>query len=554
VSPGLTRSLARKIAAKRTCCYIGFSSAKHFHGDLQERSLLLAMALTGNWGKPGTGFNQFLIPIDHIELLIGLEKPATTWELLRLRRTQRKLAKELREKDPEITDELVATEFHSRLTQLAGIVPPVFWMYNQVGYRKLWDRKEWNDPSQDRTFGEYLRESVERQYWNQHQAKPTAAQEPKVLMLMAHNPLRRERSGRQMYLEELFPKLDLIFGIETRMSSSAAFADILLPAAWYYEKADLTITFALNRYVALIEQAVEPRGEARPEWEIWVLLAEKIGERARVRGMTSFRDRTGAVRQYADLRKRFTIDGHLSTQEDVVEEFVRINEKVGTFPNGTTLKELKRRGQVPFAGFGAGYQKHAAAADLKPTEPYTCLKWHLDQHLPYPTYARRAQFYIEHEWYLEAGEALPTHKETPPVGGMHPFRIVSGHVRGSIHSLHIATPELARLHRGQPVLFVNDRVAEEKGIADGDMVRVFNDVGDFEVMTSTSAAVGPDQVVIYMWEPYQFVGWKSHDSLLVGMPKGIHMAGSYGQLRHFFGSGTPTPASDRGLRVDFERV
>jgi anaerobic selenocysteine-containing dehydrogenase len=97
-------------------------------------------------------------------------------------------------------------------------------------------------------------------------------------------------------------------------------------------------------------------------------------------------------------------------------------------------------------------------------------------------------------------------------------------------------------------------VAEEKGIADGDMVRVFNDVGDFEVMTSTSAAVGPDQVVIYMWEPYQFAGWKSHDSLLVGMPKGIHMAGSYGQLRHFFGSGTPTPASDRGLRVDFERV
>jgi len=26
-------------------------------------------------------------------------------------------------------------------------------------------------------------------------------------MLMAHNPLRRARSGRRMYVEELFPKL-----------------------------------------------------------------------------------------------------------------------------------------------------------------------------------------------------------------------------------------------------------------------------------------------------------------------------------------------------------
>ena len=38
-------------------------------------------------------------------------------------------------------------------------------------------------------------------------------------MLMAHNPLRRQRSGRQMYVEELFPKLDLIFGIPGQSTS-----------------------------------------------------------------------------------------------------------------------------------------------------------------------------------------------------------------------------------------------------------------------------------------------------------------------------------------------
>jgi anaerobic selenocysteine-containing dehydrogenase len=110
------------------------------------------------------------------------------------------------------------------------------------------------------------------------------------------------------------------------------------------------------------------------------------------------------------------------------------------------------------------------------------------------------------------------------------------------------------LHRGQPVVFVNDRVAAERGIADGDTVRLFNDVDSAELMVSTSAAVGPDQVLVYMWESFQFKDWKSHDAMLVGMPKGIHMAGGYGQLRHIFASGSPTPASDRGLRVDFVKV
>ena len=55
---------------------------------------------------------------------------------------------------------------------------------------------------------------------------------------------------------------------------------------------------------------------------------------------------------------------------------------------------------------------------------------------------------------------------------------MSGHIRGSIHSMHAATPELMRLHRGQPVLFVNDRVAAERGIADGERVRLFNDQDD----------------------------------------------------------------------------
>ena len=554
VGAELIRSLAGKIARKRTCCYIGFSSAKQFHGDLHERSLLLAMALTGNWGKSGTGFNCFLVPAEHVGLLMTLERPAARGGLLGMLVEHQKLKLEMWLEDREITEELVTAELMSRQTKRLGIVPPVFWFYYHAGYAKLWDRPEWRDPSVQRSFGQYLRESVERGWWDAQQARPGPEQQPKVLMLMAHNPLRRERSGRSLYVEELFPKLEMIFAVEARMSSSAAFADIVLPAAWYYEKDDTTITFGMNRYMALIERAVAPRGEAKPEWEIFAALARKVSERALARGISSFPDASGALRWYDGLGDRFTMSGHLESHEDVVREYMTIAVSSGLFAKGSTYETLKQEGQLPFAGFGKGQSHHSAATHVDPHKPYTSLRWHVEEGLPYPTYARRAQFYIDHEWYLEAGEALPTFKETPPIGGMHPFRLVSGHLRGSIHSMHIAVPEFLRLHRGQPVLFVNDRVAAARGIADGDTVRLFNDVDSAELMVSTSAAVGPDQVVVYMWEPFQFAGWKSHDAMLVGMPKGLHMAGGYVQLRHILASGSPTPASDRGLRVDFVKV
>jgi len=104
------------------------------------------------------------------------------------------------------------------------------------------------------------------------------------------------------------------------------------------------------------------------------------------------------------------------------------------------------------------------------------------------------------------------------------------------------------------VLFVNDRVAAERGIEDGEIVRLFNDVDESEIMVSTSGSVGPDQVVVYVWEPYQFKNWKSHDAMLVGLPKSIQLAGNYGQMDYVPTSGGPSPASDRGLRVDIAKL
>jgi DMSO reductase family type II enzyme molybdopterin subunit len=554
IHPDVIRELARKVARKRTCSLIGFTSPKHFHGDLMERSLLLAMALSGNWGKPGTGFNCFLIPDVGLFPVAAMEAPVERLGLLRLGAPAFAKSLWMKLRDPAANDELASIEFETEMSKQFGSVLPVFFFYHHAGYDELWNRSEWNDPELERTFGEYLEESVRRGYWDALQTGPPPEQEPQVMMLMAHNPLRRQRSGQRMYVEKLFPKLKLLFAVETRLSSSAMYCDIVLPAAWYYEKADLSLTFGLNPYTCLVEQSVKPQGEARPEWEIFTALLQAVEERAAARGMESFRDRKGETQRYAKLSDRLTMGGHLKGHEDVVREFVRISEATGTFPKGFDYEKLREQGQVRVTGLGKGYAAQAAANEVDTGRPFYSLRWHVDDKRIYPTYARRAQFYIDHEWFVEAGEALPTHKETPPIGGMHPFRLVSGHIRGSIHSLQAATPHFMRLHRGQPVLFVNDQVAAGRGIEDGETIRMYNDYDEVEVMVSTSAAVGPDQVVVYMWEPFQFKGWKSHDSMLIGMPKAIQLAGGYGQLSYQVTSGSPSPTSDRGLRVNIAKL
>ena len=51
--------LARKVATRRTKIWMGMSANKAYHSDLYQRTMLLLLALTGNWGRVGTGYNSW---------------------------------------------------------------------------------------------------------------------------------------------------------------------------------------------------------------------------------------------------------------------------------------------------------------------------------------------------------------------------------------------------------------------------------------------------------------------------------------------------------------
>jgi nitrate reductase alpha subunit len=74
-------------------------------------------------------------------------------------------------------------------------------------------------------------------------------------------------------------KMDLVVDLNFRMDSSALYSDIVLPAASWYEKADLNST-DLHSFIHPLSAAVAPVWESKTDWDIFKALAKATSEAA----------------------------------------------------------------------------------------------------------------------------------------------------------------------------------------------------------------------------------------------------------------------------------
>lgn len=74
-------------------------------------------------------------------------------------------------------------------------------------------------------------------------------------------------------------KMDLVIDINFRMDTSALYSDIVLPAATWYEKADLNST-DLHSFIHPLSAAVPPCWESKSDWQIFASIAKKFTELA----------------------------------------------------------------------------------------------------------------------------------------------------------------------------------------------------------------------------------------------------------------------------------
>ncbi|MDT2977524.1 Respiratory nitrate reductase alpha chain [Staphylococcus argenteus] len=80
--------------------------------------------------------------------------------------------------------------------------------------------------------------------------------------------------------EETTGKLDLVVSLDFRMTATPLYSDIVLPAATWYEKHDLSST-DMHPYVHPFNPAIDPLWESRSDWDIYKTLAKAFSEMAK---------------------------------------------------------------------------------------------------------------------------------------------------------------------------------------------------------------------------------------------------------------------------------
>jgi molybdopterin-containing oxidoreductase family molybdopterin binding subunit len=287
----------------------------------------------------------------------------------------------------------------------------------------------------------------------------------KSLFITGSNPIGNA-ADRNLMIEEVFKKLDFIVVADIRTTDTTEWADILLPAAHWFEEYDLLASYARSPYMILQEKAAEPQFEAKSDFNIYQLLSKELG-----------------IGEAFDFEEKQYIELLLDT--DLARE------------DGMTLANL---------------EKDKALALYK--ETYIHGKGGV-----FPTPTKRAEFYHEApaknldfgQDFNIADERLPIF--IPPSEAWYknpryetyPFNIISEHTRWRVHSSWSHVPLLREIDT-EPIVKINPMDASVKDIHDGDSVRVFNDRGEVVIKAIISSAMRPGSINIPKgWHYDQFI-------------------------------------------------
>ena len=225
--------------------------------------------------------------------------------------------------------------------------------------------------------------------------------------------------------EDLFCVVHEVFQTDT-----ADYADIVLPATTQLEQIDVHSSYG-HLYVLANNRAIPPLGEAKPNTEVFRLLAAKMG---------------------------FTEPCFAEGDEEIARNaFVTSDPRM----NGIDWEALRQRGwqrlnvPSPFAPFAQG---------------------------GFPTPSGKCEFYSE-TLARKGLDPLPTfvppHESAasnPQLARRYPLAMISPPARNALNSSFANLPVFAETEQ-TPKLEIHPDDARARGIASGDRVRVFNDRG-----------------------------------------------------------------------------
>jgi anaerobic selenocysteine-containing dehydrogenase len=277
------------------------------------------------------------------------------------------------------------------------------------------------------------------------EASPAFGPKVEAVIVYNANPLAiapdSDKVMRGFLREDLFTVV-----LEHFQTDSADYADILLPATTQLEHIDAHLAYG-HLYMMANNAAIAPIGEAKPNTEIFRLLAARMG----------------------------FIDPCFSEDDDqlAAKAFDSRDARAVHFD----WDALKQRGwqklNMPDAPFANG---------------------------GFPTPSGKCEFYSS-AMLADGHDPVPTYTppyesvaSNPELAQKYPLAMISPPARNFLNSTFVNVKSL-RGAEGEPHLDIHPGDSASRGIADGDMVRIFNDRGSFVARARVTAKARPGLVV-----------------------------------------------------------
>lgn len=476
VNPKVTRRIARSFAAAQPAMiFAGYAACKWLHGDLLQRSMLLLLSLTGNIGPEGGG------------LQIG---------------------NSARTKTMSFAFDGIGAAFRG--------VSGTTWDYDHGAMKEL-NQATYGRPLAEE-FDHYYQESIRRGWYPNYSGKGW-----KMGFFGGNNGANWRASGNR-WRKSALEGLEMIVALVPDAGVTSHYADYVLPIAHHYERADLMLQ-SKTPYVQVLDAAVPPLGDSVDDWEAIRRLATAISRRAREREIGPLEDSLDGrkvTRDYARCLDLYTMNGRIRSVKDVCQYIIDTTPGIPAM----SFDELARKGLVRLDN------SNRTTWDSKDATYHSEIFESIRNKKPYQTVSGRQSYYIDHEWFLLFDEALPAHK-APLTNSGYPLRMMMGHARHGIHSMWRDDPLLLNLQRGEPDIYVNPADAAQRGVEDGDIIRIYNDTGEFFAMAHLSAGIQPSMLFMYHgWDPMMFRNRQNFGAVIstAGLIKPTSMAGGYGQV------------------------
>ncbi|WP_232300435.1 molybdopterin-dependent oxidoreductase [Desulfonatronovibrio magnus] len=264
----------------------------------------------------------------------------------------------------------------------------------------------------------------------------------RVLWVSCKNPLSQDFDRNKMV--EAFKKPELIVSVEQFFTETVELSDIVLPVTTLFEEWTVNASY-WHYWLSINEQAIKPMFEARSNTEIAAALSRKMNEL-----------KPGSC----------TYPTEIDTKEWMIKEF---NQGIYDLFQIQSWEDL-RDGPVKAKMHPASWQD-------------------LEFGTPSGKYEFKSDLCAEH-----GHQALPEFKE-----GRKPYdklRLLTPHTKFGIHSQFVNLDWMEE-YNPKPFCYLNPIAARERGIKDGDMVRVFNKIGEVRLEVKLTDVVPPDVVMMY---------------------------------------------------------